>query len=251
MTLKHLTFLIFAFLIIENTSAQDRSIDVLVFSKTERNRHESIPAGKEALSKMGSKNQWKVDFSEDGNVFTISELSKYDVIVFLNTTGNVLSDDQKEALKGFFALGKGFVGIHSASDTENEWTWYTDMIGGTFKNHPKIQEASHIINVDSGHPAIKGLNPVEIFTDEWYNFRDPVAGHVNVLASLDESTYEGGEMGVNHPITWYHNYDGTRVFYTGLGHSIHTYSDKRFLQEVEGGILWTAGVENISHTSKK
>ena len=101
MNFKHFTFLIFAFLIIENTSAQNKSIDVLVFSKTERNRHESIPAGKEALTKMGSKNQWVMSFSEDGNVFTINELSKYDVIVFLNTTGNVLSDDKKKRSKVF------------------------------------------------------------------------------------------------------------------------------------------------------
>jgi type 1 glutamine amidotransferase len=251
MTFKNLASLMLVFLLVQHIDAQQAAdLDVLVFSKTERNRHKSIPSGIQALSIMGFKNQWKIDFSEDGSVFSEKGLSNYDVIVFLNTTGNVLLDAEKEALKDFFARGKGFVGIHSASDTENEWSWYTEMIGGTFKNHPKIQEASHIINVECEHPAIKEFNTVEKFTDEWYNFRKPVGKHVNVLARLDESTYEGGDMG-DHPITWYHHYDGGRVFYTGLGHSIHTFSDQRFLQEVEGGILWTAGLSEVPGPAKE
>ena len=142
------------------------------------------------------------------------------------------------------ANGNGFVGIHSASNTEMEWTWFTDMIGATFKDHPKVQNATLHIDKSSDHPSINHLNDNEVFKDEWYNFLKPVAKHVNVLASLDEESYQGKKMNTkNHPITWYHHYDGGRVFYTGIGHTNEIYQDERFEKIIKGAILWAVGSE--------
>lgn len=234
-----------AFLLFQNAEAQTKATDlnILVFSKTGGFRHKSIPDGIAFLKDMGSRNHWKMTFSEDSLVFNESRLAPYDVIVFLNTTGKIFSDDGRMAIKKYFKEGKGFVGIHAASDTEKEWDWFTEMIGATFKSHPKVQTATLNVNTGLKHPAIKGWGEKEVFKDEWYNFLKPVGKHVNVLASVDEDSYEGEKMGIkNHPICWYHIYDGSRVFYTGIGHTSEIYKEDRYFSHVEGGILWAAGI---------
>ena len=231
---------------------QENNINVLVFSKTQGFRHKSIPTGVEFLSNMANNNNWNIQFSEDSNCFSINNLSKYNVLVFLNTSGNIFSEEQKAALQYFFARGKGFVGIHSASNTEMQWDWFTEMIGATFKDHPKVQSATLLVNTNSHHPAINGLNNQEEFMDEWYNFLKPVGKHVTVLASLDENSYEGKKMNTkNHPISWYHIYDGGRVFYTGLGHTVDIYKDIRYYSHIEGAILWASGRKQEPPDCKK
>ncbi len=251
MKLKSILLFALTFFMFANVHAQSQKTNILVFSKTAGYRHKSIPAGIKLLTKMAGNNNWDISFSEDSNDFTIDNLSKFDALVFLNTTGDVLNDNQQKALQKYFAKGKGFVGIHAASDTEMEWDWYSEMVGAKFKNHPKIQPANLMINTSCNHPAIKDFNKVEIFNDEWYNFVDPVGKHVTVLASLDESSYEGKRMHTSHPISWYHHYDGGRVFYTGLGHRDETVNDKRFYKHLEGGIQWAAGLKEDHKLSKK
>ena len=87
-------------------------------------------------------------------------------MVFLNTSGDIFSEEQKAALQNYFARGKGFVGIHSASNTEMQWDWFTEMIAATFKDHPKVQNATLLIDTNGNHPAINGLNKKEDFLDE-------------------------------------------------------------------------------------
>ncbi len=246
--LKKISLLV-AFLLINAVYAQKTSI--LVFSKTVGFRHKSIEAGQRAIKKLADKNNWKIVFSEDSNLFNDRDLSKFDVLFFLNTTGDILNESQQNAMKSFFAKGKGFVGTHSATDTEKNWEWYVDMLGATFKNHPKQQKATLYIHKEQEHKAVTHLNNKEEFFDEWYNFKNPVAKHVNVLATLDESTYSGRKMGITHPITWYHHYDGGRVFYTGLGHTNEAYSDERLLKQLEAGIEWAAKKTNINTISDK
>ena len=249
--LKHI-FTVFLFLFSTVFIAQENFLDVLVFSKTGSFRHKSIPKGKDFLAKMASTNNWKITFSENSDDFTIKNLSKYDVLVFLNTTGNLFNDPQKNALKNYFVRGKGFVGIHAASDTEMEWNWFTEMIGATFKNHPKVQPATVYVNKDTNHPAVDGFKETEVFKDEWYNFKKPVGKHVSVLATVDEKSYKGKQMNTdNHPISWSHIYDGGRVFYTVLGHTISIYDDVRFYKHIEGGILWAAQLKKEAVISKK
>jgi type 1 glutamine amidotransferase len=252
MNLKAIICFVLVLLSLDVVHSQQSDPNILVFSKTEGHYHKSIPAGIDFMTDLAQKNSWNISFSKDSKDFTDENLKRYDVLVFLNTTGDLFDENQKKALKIYMANGNGFVGVHAASNTEMEWPWFTEMIGATFKDHPKVQNATLNINKSSEHPAINHLNETEVFKDEWYNFLKPVGKHVNVLASLDEDSYQGKKMNTkNHPITWYHHYDGGRVFYTGMGHTNESYSDIRFKKLLKGAILWAADVEQIKKPSPK
>ncbi|MFD2518328.1 ThuA domain-containing protein [Salinimicrobium flavum] len=211
---------------------------ILVFTKTDGFVHESIPAGKVALMQAGREAGFEVDTTSDASEFR-DNLKKYEVVVFLNTTGNVLNERQQSAFEKFIQAGGGFVGIHSAADTEYDWPWYGKLVGGYFKSHPHIQEA--VINVvDRDHISTAHLPKQWEREDEWYNYKE-LNPEVNFLATLNEESYEGGENGEHHPIAWFHHYDGGRAFYTGGGHTSISYEEPDFLKHVLNGILWAAG----------
>ncbi len=216
---------------------------LLVFSKTEGFRHTSIESGVAAISALGSEHSFSVDASEDASVFSSDNLSRYDAVVFLNTTGDVLNASQQAAFEGYIQSGGGFAGIHAAADTEYDWTWYGELVGGYFNHHPEVQEAKvHVL--DGHHPSTKGLPARWIRTDEWYDYRANPRGKVHVLATLSEQSYEGGLMGSDHPIVWAHQFDGGRSWYTGLGHTEESYEEPLYLQHLLGGIRWAAGAED-------
>ncbi len=177
---------------------------------------------------------------EDAAQFTDATLSRYKVVVFLCTTGDILDPDQKAAFERYIASGGGFVGIHSASDTEYHWPWYGQLVGAWFASHPQIQRATIHIE-DANHPSTKGLPASWERTDEWYNFRSNPRSTVHVLASLDEATYSGGAMGGDHPIAWCQNIEGGRSWYTAMGHTQDSYAEPLFRLHLLGGIESTAG----------
>ncbi len=223
--------------------ADEAAFSILVFSKTLGFRHESIPVGIKALEKLAGEHDYALVTTEIASSFNDTDLARIKVVVFLNTTGNVLEPAQQDAFKRFIQSGGGYVGIHSACDTEFDWPWYGNLVGAYFKDHPAIQEA--VIHVtDISHPSTCGLPSPWIRTDEWYNFRSDPSEQVNVLLSLDETSYNGGSMGSSHPIAWYHEYDGGRAWYTALGHTDASYAEKDFLNHLNGGILWAAGGES-------
>ena len=212
---------------------------VLIFSKTAGYRHANIPDGIEAIRKLGQENTFSVEATEDAAFFTKENLAKFQVVVFLSTTMDVLNDEQQAVFENYVRSGGGFVGIHAAADTEYDWAWYGKLVGAYFESHPKIQEA--IIRVkNASHVSTKHLPADWTCTDEWYNYKN-MNPDVHVLCQLDESTYEGGKNGANHPIAWYHEFDGGRAFYTGRGHTSESFSEPAFLQHVLGGILYAAG----------
>lgn len=216
------------------------AFSALIFSKTTGFRHQSIPNGIAMIRQLGTDNGFRVDATEDASKFTDDILAQYQAVVFLNTTGTVLDPDQENAFQRYIQNGGGFVGIHSATDTEYDWAWYGDLVGTYFRAHPDIQPATVSI-VDFEHPSTAGLPARWMRTDEWYNFRTNPRPSVHVLAVMDESTYSGGDMG-DHPISWCHDFDGGRAWYTALGHTPDSYSEPLFQQHVLGGILSTAGV---------
>ncbi len=215
---------------------------VLVFSKTAGFRHASIPTGVEALKKLGEQNGFTVEATEDSSAFTDANLARFSTVVFLSTTGDILNDDQQAAFERYIRSGGGFLGIHAAADTEYDWPWYGRLVGAYFKTHPAIQDATVVV-ADRVHPSTKHLPMRWQRRDEWYEYRTNPRGKVHVLATLDESTYEGGGMGHDHPIAWCHEFDGGRAFYTGGGHTNESFAEPAFLQHLLGGILWTAGIE--------
>lgn len=215
---------------------------VLVFSKTTGWRHDSIEAGIEAIRKLGQENGFEVTATEDAGHFTAGQLSAYDAVIFLNTTETIFEDPQREAFKTYIQNGGGYVGVHSAADTEYEWDWYGRLAGAWFESHPEIAEAELRV-VDAGHRTTEFLPDPWTRTDEWYNF-GYMNEEVNVLLKLDTESYEGSEHPGDHPIAWYHEFDGGRAFYTGLGHTIESYSEPLFLRHLLEGIQYAAGTDN-------
>jgi type 1 glutamine amidotransferase len=213
---------------------------VLVFSKTAGFRHDSIPEGIAAVKQLGEGAGFAVDATEDAGAFTSANLRRYDAVVFLSTTGDVLDAAQQSAFEGYIRHGGGYVGIHAAADTEYDWAFYGGVAGAYFQNHPAIQPATVDVE-DRAHPATSDLARAWDRTDEWYNYRSNPRERAHVLASLDESSYTGGTMHGDHPIAWCQNYQGGRAFYTGGGHTKESYSEPAFRQHLLGGIRWVIG----------
>jgi cytochrome c len=209
---------------------------ILVFSKTNGFRHESIEAGITAIEMLGQENNFAVVVTEADSVFSDATLSQYDAIVFLNTSGELLDPTQRIAFRRYIQAGGGFVGIHGAATTEYSWPWYNQLLGAQFDDHPAIQEARIQVD-DPNHLSTQHLDAEWIRTDEWYNFKNRYP-HTQVLLSLDESSYDGGKHPDGHPIAWYHEYDGGRSFYTALGHTKESYTEPAFLQHLLGGIQY-------------
>jgi len=211
----------------------------LVFSKTAGFRHQSIPEAVAALKKMGQTHVFNVYTTEDAGAFNDDNLAKYDVVILTSTTGTIFNDEQKAAFQRFVQSGKGVVGIHSATDTEYEWPWYNKMIGAYFLAHPQ-QQTVRLEVKDKTHPASFHLPDTWLWTDELYEFRD-INPDIKVLINADESSYKVAKgNGDNHPMAWYHEYDGGRVFYTALGHVESAWEDPDFLKHVYGGIWYAA-----------
>ena len=213
--------------------------EVLVFTKTAGFRHESIEIGVEAIKKLGFKNNFEVFHTEDASVFSKEQLERIKVVIFLNTTGDILNEEQQDNFEQFIKYGGGFVGIHSAADTEYDWEWYNQLVGAYFLSHPD-QSNAEIIKTDVSHISTNHLPEVWHRFDEWYNYKS-INQDVHVLLLLDENSYEGGENGDYHPIAWYHEFDGGKAFYTGGGHTKESYSEAAFLQHLLGGIWYCMG----------
>ncbi len=224
----------------EQAVSEAPRFEVLVFSRTAGFRHSSIPTGISALIQLGQDHNFGVVATEDSGVFREDSLAHFDVVVFLNTTLDVLNEPQQSAFQEFIRAGKGFVGVHSAADTEYEWEWYGGLVGAYFESHPHNQYAT-IAVTDPHHPATRRLPSRWVHVDEWYNYKANPREDVHVLATVREESYEGGTMGHDHPIAWAHEYDGGRAFYTGLGHLEETYENPFFLEHLRGGIEWAAG----------
>lgn len=223
------------------TATPGRSaLHVLVFSKTTGFRHASIGDGIIALRQLASEHHASLDASEDAAVFTTANLARYQVVVFLSTTGTILDAGQKAAFVSYIHAGGGYVGIHSASDTEHQWPWYGQLVGAFFKSHPQIAPATVHVE-DRCHPSTSMLPSAWSRTDEWYNFATNPRLQVHVLLTVDESSYRGGSMGRDHPIAWYHSFEGGRAWYTAMGHTSASFSESLFLAHLWGGITYAAG----------
>jgi type 1 glutamine amidotransferase len=227
----------------QRTTTPDSPNRLLVFSKTGAFRHASIPAAKSALARLAADHHVIADFTEDASAFTDANLRRFRAVIFLLTTGAILDAAQQAAFERYIRAGGGYAGIHSASDTEYDWGWYGGLVGAYFDRvhgHSAVVQAT-IRVVDRSHPSTVDLPAIWIRTDEWYNFATNPRGRVDVLMTLDEGSYHGGAMGADHPIAWYHAYDGGRAWYTGLGHTTTSYGEPLFLAHLWGGVAYAAG----------
>jgi len=235
------TMIIFGLLLGSCSNKRDGKPKVLVFSKTMGFKHASIPAGIAAIQKLGTENGFEVDTTKNAELFNEENLQQYSSIIFLSTTMNVLDASQEAAFERYIQAGGGYVGIHAASDTEYDWGWYTKLVGAQFLSHPSGTPQANFIIKDNSFIATQHLkDSVWQRTDELYNYKN-INPDVNVLMTLDESTYEGGVNGDFHPISWYHDYDGGRAFYTGGGHTDESFQEEDFLKHLLGGIQYAIG----------
>ncbi|MFG3505070.1 ThuA domain-containing protein [Streptomyces sp. NPDC047821] len=225
---------------LSNTPVDRTAKRVLVFSRTAGFRHDSIPAGIAALKELGATSNITVDATETAAQFTTSNLARYDAVVFLSTTGDVLNAEQQKAFENYVATGGGYVGVHAAADTEYDWEFYGGLVGAHFASHPHIQPATVRVE-DHAHPATKDVPAAWERTDEWYNYRTNPRGQARILATLDETTYQGGTMKGDHPIAWCQSYRGGRAFYTGGGHTAASYAEPAFRRHLLGGLRYATG----------
>ncbi|MER6677946.1 ThuA domain-containing protein [Streptomyces sp. NPDC000983] len=208
---------------------------LLVYTRTADYRHDSIPAGVDRLRTLGG---FTVDHSEDPAAVA-APLEAYAAVVFLSTSGDVLTPAGRERLARYVEAGGGFVGVHAAACTEYAWPYYGRLLGARFTRHPRLQPGRAPVE-DRDHPATRHLPPVWELTDEWYDFDVSPRPDARVLVSADESSYEGGGMGADHPLAWCREQGAGRVFYTALGHAAELYADPDFRAHLRGGITWAA-----------
>jgi len=232
--------LLLSVLMFQSCNTRSGTPRILVFTKTAGFVHESIGPGKLAIMKLGQENKFLVDTTSNADYFTEDSLKNYAAVVFLSTTGNVLNQYQEAEFERYIQAGGGFAGIHAATDTEYDWGWYGRMVGGYFQSHPPGVHEANLNVIDANHGSTKHLKNPWKRTDEWYNFKK-LNPEVNVLLKIDETSYKGGENGDNHPMSWYHAYDGGRAWYTALGHTNESYSEPDFLKHILGGIQYAIG----------
>jgi cytochrome c len=267
------TFVVNVLPVARDPSARFR---ILIYSRTVGFRHSAIDEGITALNLLGSQQGIQVDEAEEPTLFTDEVLSRYDVVVFLSTTSDILNPEQEAALERFIRSGKGWVGIHSATDTEYRWTnlvdattglsWFGAMTGGFFRNHPNGTPAATVVTEDAEHHSTRHLPARWARVDEWYNYQSPFNPTINgggvdfsprstgihVLLTMDEATYNeadgsdgtGGTQNIvdDHPISWCKVYDGGRMWYTGMGHTEASYLDANFMKHILGGLEVASGV---------
>lgn len=212
---------------------------VMVYTKTDGYRHRSIAKGVQTLRELGRQHGFIALQTESGEDFNTQNLSNYKLVVFLNTTMDVLDDAQQRAFESYIKGGGAFLGIHAAADTEYDWAWYGKLVGAYFDSHPKdpnVRKAK-IDVLSKNHPSTAHLQDSWTREDEWYNFKD-INPNITVLLNLDESSYEGGTNGSSHPIAWYHEFDGGRAFYTGGGHTDASFDEPDFRKHLLGAIEW-------------
>ncbi len=248
--MKNLLVAVISFIVVAlGCQAQDdkpefeKPLNILVFSKTMGFRHESISSGLKMLYDKSKKQNWIITATENSDLFTDDVLSGFDVAVFLNPTGDAVSNEGQAAFEKWMNAGKGLVGIHAAADCEYDWNYYDKLLGAHFKTHPPSQKATVLIE-NTDHPAMKPFEGMKSYTtyDEWYTFKENPRENVHVLATLDESSIkkfdnDNFRMG-DHPLIWWQEKNGIRSFYTGFGHTHEAFQDEKIIEQITNAINW-------------
>ncbi len=236
---------------VQQSASSDRTVStlthhpryrVLAFTEARDETHSSTGEGVDALEDLGRKHNFSVtEARSSSGVFTESNLKRYRAVVFLNTSGDVLSAAEQTAFENYYKDGGGFLGIHSAIVTEPDWPFLTDLLGTRATGPAAALDSATIKVADRVHDASKSLPEYWELSDEYYNFTGNVRGFSHVLATVDEKTYAGGTMGIDHPVAWCKDYQGGRSFYTAVGHTRNGYKSDTLRRHLAGAVEWTAG----------
>jgi type 1 glutamine amidotransferase len=213
------------------TAPVHKRFRALVFTKTTGFRHTSIDEGARAIRTLGRTHRFSVDTTADPRRFTRANLARYDVVVFMSTTGTPIARRSRQrAFEAYIAKGGGFVGVHAAADTRGKWPWYERLLGARFKNHDAGTPTRTVTVEDTSSAATRGLPANWTRADEWYRFRTDPRPRVHVLVSLDR-----------RPLAWCHDYDGGRAVYTAMGHTEASFAEPEYLRHLLGAIEMAAG----------
>jgi len=253
--LKRFVFLLVilsVWLFISECTFNSKPKKILVFCLTKGWHHASIPKGLDFFQKLGKSKKIEVDTTSNPRRFQDHFLKDYDAVIFLNTTGDVLNRSQEVAFERYIQAGGSYLGIHSACDTEYEWPWYGKLVGAYFQNHPEIQKASLFIPDTTQDEMLKDIPKQFSIEDEWYNFiPESISESTKKIQFLDEKSYEGGKHPTGHPITWYHEFDGGKAFYTGLGHKDGTYDNPVFIKLISNALDWSLDHGTLDYGNAK
>lgn len=208
--------------------------------------HPVLPLSEAVLAQLGTASgAFSVTVMRDVSTLSAAQLATYDAVAFFTSGTLPFTAAQKQALLDFVASGRGFVGLHSATDTFYDWPEYGALVGGYFDGHPWTEPVDIAVE-DTTHPAMAGLGARFSIDDEIYQFRAWSRSNVHVLMHLDTASVNLGAPGVNRAdhdfaLAWTRPHGLGRVFYTALGHRPEVWQDARFQQHVLGGILWALG----------
>lgn len=228
---------------------------ILLFSKTTGFRHgASIDASKPIIEALAKKNNWYVYETEEGGVFNNEQLTKFRTVIFNNSTGEVINDEQKRALEQYVENGGSLMGIHGAGDNSHHWDWYVkNLLGAEFSHHPinpQFQMAD--ISLDPQKDSLFSSLPQKwSHSDEWYVFfENPRRKGFNIVYTIDGATINPSGnilfvtsknfgMGKDHPVAWYKQTGKGKTFYTSIGHSETAWQNENFVKLLENAIKWT------------
>jgi type 1 glutamine amidotransferase len=242
-------------LVVVEKTTLDKTVElphVLVFTKTKAYRHKNISDGVYALREIG-KGIFVVEQTEDSGVFTSDNLKRFSAVVFFSTTGDVLNKEQQAAFEHYIHSGGGFVGIHAAADTEYDWPWYGQLVGAWFKDHTEVILAT-VRREDKTHISTIDFPDSWRRADEWYRFRTNPRKNVRVLVTVNDQDLGKVTMNGDHPISWMHEFEGGRAWYTGMGHTKESFLEPEFKKHVLGGIVWAMGIRanlDVNQTSTR
>jgi uncharacterized protein len=224
---------------------------VLIYTRNGKGYvHDNVAASVRALTELCRDKGIAADQRDNPSVFTPDSLKRYRAVIFSNTNNEAFDgDSQRNAFVAYIRSGGGFVAIHSACGSEREWPWYWALVGGKFVRHPPMQK--FIIKViDRRHPSTAFLGDSWPWEDECY-YLDHYNPDIHILLAADLTTvndperaaYPGVVFGDYSPLAWVHEFEGSRQFFTALGHKIEHYSDPLFRRHLQGGILWVLKME--------
>lgn len=251
-------------LLFSKQSTAQKQFKVLLVTETAGWHHESIQSGITAINELAATHNFEVVRQQNAIKITEESLNKIDAVIFLSTTADIFDEDEQAAFEKFIQSGKGYVGIHAASDTEYGWEWYTKLVGRMFHIHP-LQQTAKLNIINHNFPGLEHFPNTLLWTDEWYEFGEEKVDDLNYLITVDEHSFApaviwqnrdkdkngnlvdriGKGMGKFHPISWYHEFDGGRSFYTALGHIEKVYENQWFLDHLYGGIYYAATGKGI------
>ena len=226
---------------------------ILIFNKTNGFiHHDALPAADALLVRLAGQQGWDVFVTDNGAVHNKRDLERFQLIVWNNVSGDVLTQDQRESFRHWIEQGGGWLGIHaSGGDIRYEWNWYVEtLIGAQFVGHtvePQFQDAKVLVSDTAEWLTDHLASPWIVPQEEWYAFdNNPREKGYKILLAVDESSYitQGktfmwnDRMEGEHPIVWRHKVGEGKVFYSSMGHTPESYDIPEYQELIEKAMSW-------------